>query len=156
MKTKQEQQNESVPEAIAPGDVPVETAPVTTVQGTDTEALREENEQLKATIRLTEAHRRITGELARAGARSPELLFASVGGDVQFDEDGAVANAAALVERLKASFPEQFGFDRPVGSINGGAGVAVAPRLTKEALAKMKPAEIAALDWADVRRVLAA
>ncbi|CAN5487321.1 hypothetical protein BH10ACI2_BH10ACI2_16270 [soil metagenome] len=117
--------------------------------------LQTENEMLRATIRQTTAHRQITGELAKAGARSPELLFASVRSDVQFGEDGSVVNAAALVQRLRASFPEQFGFARPSGSIDGGAGLAAAPRLTKEALAKMKPAEIAALDWADVRRVLA-
>lgn len=121
----------------------------------DLETLRAENELLKTTIRQTEAHRRLTGELTKAGARSPELLFATVKQEVQFAGDGSVVNAAALVGRLKSSFPEQFGFERPTGSIDGGAGVTVQPRLTKAALAKMKPAEIAALDWADVRKVLA-
>jgi hypothetical protein len=117
--------------------------------------LQAENETLRATIRQAEAHRRITGELAKAGARSPELLFASVRGDLQFAGDGSVVNTAALVARLRAQFPEQFGFDRPA-PIDGGAGFAAPPQLTKETLPKMRPAEIAALDWADVRRVLAA
>ncbi len=125
-------------------------------EGITLTGLQAENEQLKATIRLTEAHRQITGELAKAGARSPELLFESVKADLQFADDGKIENAAALVERLKTGFPEQFGFERPAASIDAGAGVAAAPQLSRDALAKMKPAEIAALDWSDVRRVLAA
>lgn len=117
--------------------------------------LQAENEQLKATIRNAEAHRQITGELTKAGARSPELLFDSVKADLQFAEDGSPANAAALIEKLKSGFPEQFGFERPTGSIDGGANGAAQPLLTKDALAKMKPGEIAALDWQDVKRVLA-
>lgn len=112
-----------------------------------------ENEQLKETLRIERAHRQITGELARNGARSPELLFDAVRGELQFDDDGAVANAAAIVGKLKASHPEQFGPPTPP-SIDAGAGRAVAPPLTREALAKMKPAEIAELDWNEVRRVL--
>jgi hypothetical protein len=60
----------------------------------------------------------------------------------------------ALLGKLKASFPEQFGTPPPA-SIDAGAGLRPTPQLTREALAKMKPAEIAALDWNDVRRVLA-
>ncbi len=122
----------------------------------DISQLREENEQLKATIRNASAHRQITGELERVGARSPELLFDAVKGDLQFSPDGAVANAAAIVERLRRSFPEQFGTDQPPASIDAGAGFAAVPRLSKESLAKMKPAEIAKLDWEDVKRTLAA
>ncbi len=127
-----------------------------TPEGVILTELQAENEQLKATIRLNAAHRQITGELAQAGARSPELLFDSVKGDLQFASDGNVENAAALVQRLRTAHPEQFGVERPAASIDAGAGMASAPRLTKEALAKMKPSEIAELDWADVRRVLAA
>ena len=116
--------------------------------------LEAENEELKATIRIGEARRQITGELARCGARSPELLFGSVAADLQFAADGTLENAAALVEKLKTGFPEQFGVQRPVGPIDGGAGRVTAPALTKEALAKMKPGEIAALDWAEVKGVL--
>jgi len=118
--------------------------------------LQAENEQLKATIRIGEAHRQITGELTRAGARSPELLFDSVKADLQFADGGTLENAAALIEKLKSGFPEQFGSERPTGSIDGGAGGGAQPQLTRDALAKMKPSEIAALDWSDVKRVLAA
>ena len=66
------------------------TYPPAIAGGTDTTdnaalaQLQAENEQLKATIRFDAAHRQITGELERAGARSPELLFDSVKGDLQF------------------------------------------------------------------------
>lgn len=125
----------------------------------ESEALAElqaENEQLKATIRLGLAHRQITGELARAGARSPELLFNAVKGDLQFADDGEPQNAAALIEKLKKAHPEQFGTQlHNVPSIDAGAGVATAPQLTREALRKMTTAEVAELDWNDVKRVLA-
>lgn len=117
--------------------------------------LRAENEQLRATIRDAAAQRLITGELGRVGARSPELLFAAVKGDLQFADDGSVTNAAAVIGELRQVFPEQFGIIAPPASIDAGAGTAHVPRLSKEALASMKPAEIAKLDWEDVKRTLA-
>ena len=117
--------------------------------------LQAENEQLKATISFDAAHRQITGELTQAGARSPELLFDSVRGELQFADDGTLENAAAIVAKLKTSFPEQFGTDTPQ-SIDAGSGQTAAPRLTRDALHRMSAAEIAELDWNDVRRVLAA
>lgn len=126
----------------------------------ESEALAElqaENERLKATIRLSEAHRQITGELAGAGARSPELLFNSVRDALQFADDGTLQNAAALVQKLRVEHPEQFGTQQQhFPSIDAGAGIATTPQLTRDALSKMKPAEIAELDWNDVKRVLAA
>jgi len=136
----------------------------TTPEGvTLTETLAElqaENEQLKATIRLGEAYRQITGELGRAGARSPELLFNSVRDALQFADDGTLLNSAALVKKLRDAHPEQFvteqpGTHQPVGSIDAGAGIATSPQLTRDALSKMTTAEIADLDWNDVKRVLA-
>lgn len=150
--------NGSVPGTIVTGAfaATAEETPVSIAPATDIEELRLENEQLKTTIRMAAAHRQITGELAKAGARSPELLFDSVKADLQYADDGTAQNAAALVERLKRSFPEQFGYERPTSSIDAGVGRIAAPQLTKDALAKMKPAEIAELDWADVKRVLSA
>lgn len=115
--------------------------------------LREENEQLRTNIRVAAAHRQITGELAAAGARSPELLFDSVKGDLQFADDGSLQNASAITAMLRSRYPEQFG-TQAFASIDAGAGVAQPPRLTKEALAKMSPSEITALDWEDVKRTL--
>lgn len=166
-KIKETNENRSEPPALAGGsDMVIENdsaseaplsrvgTPPTDAGGSDLMELRSENEQLRTQIRLDRAHRRITGELEQAGARSPELMFESVKGDLQFDGEDEIANAAALIKRLKTAFPEQFGFTPPP-SIDGGAGLNQEPRLSREALAKMKPAEIAALDWNDVRRVLA-
>ena len=122
----------------------------------DISRLRDENEKLKATIRNAAAHRQITGELGRVGARSPELLFEAIKADMQFADDGSVANAAAIIERLRRGFPEQFAGHASPASIDAGAGFAAVTRLSKESLAKMKPAEIAKLDWEDVKRTLAA
>lgn len=116
--------------------------------------LQAENEQLKATIRHDAAHRQITGELTQMGARSPELLFDSVKGELQFAGDGTLENAAAIVGKLKMSFPEQFGADTPQ-SIDAGSGQFATPRLTRDALHQMSAAEIAELDWNEVKRVLA-
>ncbi|MBP7377676.1 MAG: hypothetical protein KA956_14485 [Pyrinomonadaceae bacterium] len=118
-------------------------------------ALQAENEQLKTTIRLNAAKEQITASLTKAGARSPGLLFDAAKGDLQFAEDGGLANSAAIVERLTREFPEQFGVERPA-SIDAGAGRVAAPALTKEALSRMSASEIAKLDWAEVRQVLSA
>lgn len=139
--------------AEAGGDVSREAK---SAQNDDLVRLREENERLRATIRNVEAHRRITGELERVGARSPELLYEAVKSELEFGSDGGVTNAAAVVERLRRKFPEQFKASRTLPSIDAGAGTVELPSLTKEALAKMKPAEIAKLDWEEVKRTLAA
>lgn len=117
-------------------------------------SLRDENEKLKATIRNAAAHRQITGELGRIGARSPELLFEYVKGDLQFTDDDAVINAAAIVDKLRRQFPEQFG-TQTVAGIDAAAGQVQPPRLSKESLGRMTTAEIAQLDWNDVKRVIA-
>lgn len=117
--------------------------------------LKAENEELKTSIRLRDARDAITKELAASGARSPDLLFQTAKDDLQFDYEGTVANAAAIVRQMRKQFPEQFGVEQVGGSVDGGAGASGRSNtLTKESLAKMKPADIAKLDWADVRQVL--
>jgi len=121
----------------------------------EAEGLRAENIELKSSIRQRDARERIGQLLAAADARSPELLFTSVKDDLQFSGDGELQNAAALVERLKKTFPEQFGRPVPTGTVDGGAGTAArAPFLSVESLARMTPSQIQKLDWAEVRRVL--
>lgn len=117
--------------------------------------LQAENAELKAAMHLSDARAVVMAALAKAGARSPELLFDAVKGDLQFADDGKLENKSAILERMKTRFPEQFGYEKPTASIDGGAGNGGGITLTREALTKMKPAEVAALDWADVRRVLA-
>jgi len=118
------------------------------------EPLRKENENLRELLRLRDAREQMVGEFQKAGARSPGLLFAHAVDSLQFDDDGKVVNTAATVEKLRREFPEQFGRAVPP-SIDGGVKSQPADHLTKETLSKMKPAEVARLDWSEVRRVLA-
>ena len=115
------------------------------------EALAAENEALKSEIRMRAAAYDIETRLARAGARSPKLLSEQAKAGFQFDEEGRLVNAAAMIENLRRSYPEQFS----APSIDAGAGRNSGPTLTKEALSQMTPAEIQRLDWAEVRTVLA-
>ena len=134
-----------------------ETANAASAAESNAEAqqLRAENETLRQTLRMRDARAALTTELKNAGARSPELLFESVQSQIQFDEQGVPVNIAAVTANLKQKFPEQFGPDLP-SSIDAGAGRNDQNKfLTREALTKMKPAEIARLDWNDVRQVLA-
>lgn len=116
-----------------------------------------ENRNLKQMIRLRDAREELTTVLVERGARSPGLLFAYAIDDLQFDDENKLTNASDLVRKLERSFPEQFEQHVTVPSINGGAGASNRPAaITRESLAKMRPAEIAALDWNEVKRVLAA
>ncbi|MFT3743302.1 MAG: hypothetical protein QM785_03305 [Pyrinomonadaceae bacterium] len=114
---------------ISSSEMPVVVPPADSGGSDLVTQLRAENEQLKATIRNAEAHRQITGELGRVGARSPELLFEAVKGDLQFADDGSLVNAAAVIDSLRRVFPEQFGVVTPPASIDAGAGTAHIPRL---------------------------
>jgi hypothetical protein len=115
------------------------------------EALTAENEALKNEIRMRAAAYDIETQLARAGARSPKLLSEQAKTGFQFDEEGRLVNAAAMIENLRRTYPEQFS----APSIDAGAGRSSGPTLTKEALSRMTPAEIRRLDWAEVRTILA-
>lgn len=118
--------------------------------------LRRENEELKLAARMKTAHGLFTQELSKLGARSPELLFDTVRGKIQFDEGGEPLNTAALVADLRSKFPEQFGSHQTSASIDAAAGAGDRPNfLTAEALAKMTPQEIARLDWNEVPSILA-
>ena len=115
-------------------------------------SMKQENETLKNLIRVRDARDAITQSLAAEGAQSPGLLFAYAVDSLQFDEEGKLVNAEAVVDHLKRSFPEQF---RKYESIGGGAGtVNQPPPLTRAALAKMSPAEISKLDWAAVKEAM--
>lgn len=117
--------------------------------------LASENEELKKEIRMRAAAYEVEAKLAMAGARTPGLLADKAKEAFQFDEDGKLANPEALVESLRRSYPEQFGRDVRVGSIDAGAGRNASPPLTRDALSRMSVAEIQRLDWDEVRDVLA-
>jgi len=136
------------------GDEMVDVTPDVSESNAEADMLRSENDQLRHAIRMRDAREALTKELNAANARSPQLMFESVRGEIQFDRDGRPSNIAAITADLKQKFPEQFGSDQPA-SIDAGVGRANQNNfLTREALAKMTPQEIAQLDWNDVRSVL--
>lgn len=126
-----------------------------TTEASELERLTAENGALKEVIRMRAAAYEFESRLAAAGARSPGLLVKEAGMGFQFGEDGKLVNPEALVEQLRRGYPEQFGRDNPVGSIDAGAGRNAAPPLTREALSRMSPADIQRLDWDEVRSALA-
>jgi hypothetical protein len=145
--TKNTQPPHEINPAAAENTVPADTEIIST--------LRAEIDGLQSELRLIAAREDLVSKLETAGARSPQLLFASVRDKLQFGGDHALENGEALVAMLKHDLPEQFGMHTPAASIDGGSGATANARpLTKEALAKMSPEQISRLDWATVRQVL--
>ncbi len=125
--------------------------------------LQAENAALKKQIAEQAAHSSLKDKLKQAGARTPKLLLDAAKDALKFTAAGEIENAVEIIEALKEKFPEQFGVTTnalptapAVHSIDAGARPPAKPSLTREALAKMTPAQIAELNWDDVRRVLAA
>jgi hypothetical protein len=116
------------------------------------EDLAAENEALRGEIRMRDAIYDIETKLAQAGAKSPGLLTDRAKERFQFSEEGDLTNAEAVVEHFRKTYPEQFA----PASIDASAGRTPRPTLTKEALARMTPAEIQRLDWAEVKATLSA
>jgi hypothetical protein len=141
-------------QALLPFDPPLEEKPA--AKPGEIETLRLEISGLRHSLRLAEARNEMTPLLRSAGARSPELLFEAAGKLMQFADDGTLQNAESISAELKHKFPEQFAGTSAQPTIDAGAGSTVFPHaLTRETLAKMKPAEVARLNWDDVRQVLA-
>ena len=114
------------------------------------EELAAENETLKADLCMRSAVYDVESRLTRAGARSPALLAERAKESFQFSAEGDLINAQAVVEHFRKAYPEQF----TASSIDATAGRTTRPAPTKEALARMTPAEIQRLDWNEVRHVL--
>src|ERR1043166_987534 len=110
--------------------------------------LRAENERLKKQLQERDAHSSLKDKLRQAGARTPKLLLEAAKGALKLTAAGEIENAVEIIDALKEKFPEQFGGHTPptVPSIDAGAGRVTKPVLTREALAKMKPSEIAELN----------
>ena len=114
------------------------------------EELAAENETLKAEIHMRDAGYDIKTRLAQAGAKSPGLLTDRSKESFQFSDEGELVNAEAIIAHLKQIYPAQF----PNYSIDATVGRTPRPTLTKESLARMTPAEIQRLDWAEVKATL--
>jgi hypothetical protein len=152
----------STPTAETPKGVTLTSAVTATGEPTLAE-LQAENATLKKQIAEQTAHTSLKDKLKQAGARTPKLLLDAAKDALSFTVAGELENAVEIIEALKEKFPEQFGTTNnapvtapAIPSIDAGAGRTLAPKLTREALAKMTPAQIAELNWDDVRRVLAA
>jgi len=115
------------------------------------EELAAENAELKSQLHMRAATYDVEARLTRAGARSPGLLAERARESFQFSDEGELSNAEAVIEHLKRTWPEQF----TPASIDASAGRTAHPTLTKEALARMSPAEIQRLDWNEVKSALA-
>ena len=143
--------NETGEQMVLPFDPPLDKR---ADEPSEVDILRAQNAELQTRLKQREVRDDVTLSLRSAGARSPELLFEAARDALQFSDDGAVENAEAVVAEMKRRFPEQFGAAN-LPSIDGGAGRGGQPAaLTKDALAKMKPDEIARLDWATVKQAL--
>lgn len=114
--------------------------------------------ELESAQRLTNTRDAAVEALAKAGARNPELLWKTIQTDVEFDDAGKPKNLEALVTGLKTDYADQFGEPKPTEGVDGGAGQGGkgGDTLTAEKLAKMTPAEINALPWEEVSKVMAA
>jgi hypothetical protein len=139
---------------VLPFETPVDARPRAAPAPPEVDILRAQNAELQIRLKQREVRDDVTLSLRSAGARSPELLFEAARDALQFSDDGSVENTEAVVAEMKSRYPEQFG-TATQPSIDGGAGRGGQPdALTKDALAKMKPDEIARLDWAVVKQAL--
>lgn len=112
-------------------------------------------QELESGQRLRDAKDAVTAALTKAGARSPELIWQAMKGDLEFDDKGGVKNLDALVNSYKTDFADAFGIEKPGETINGGAGGQAATKLTIEQIQKMTPEQINE-NWEEVEKVLKA
>lgn len=122
---------------------------------TETPDLAAENATLRTRVREMAASQALNAALEKAGVTATSLVTKALIADVQFDDADAPVNVAALIAKARGEFPAVFRSDAANGI---DARVASPPpeRLTREMLKKMSPAEIAKLDWEQVRAALSA
>ena len=120
------------------------------------ERAKAETEELRNQLRERDARDAVKDEAAKLGVKNPAAIYKIVKDELEYDDKGNVSNLADVIESAKADFPELFD-TKPNQSIDAGAGTTgTGDVLTKEKLAKMTPAEINALPWEDVQKVLTA
>lgn len=88
-----------------------------------------ELETLRATIRDTQAESAFLDAAQKANAVAPKTLFRAYKSDLEYDDDGAVTNLAAVIEKAQADEPTLF--RQSTGSADGGRkGEATTDKLT--------------------------
>lgn len=130
------------------------TEPIETLEA-ETPDLAAENAVLRTRVREMAASQALNAALEKAGVAATSLVTKALIADVQFDDADAPVNVAALIAKARGEFPDVFRND----AVNGiDARVASPPpeSLTREMLKKMSPAEIAKLEWEQVRAALSA
>lgn len=121
----------------------------------DLEKANNRIKELEAERRLTSAKDEVIAALTKANAQSPELLWKTLQGDLEFDDAGKVKNLDTLVTGLKTDYAEMFGEKKPEGGADGGAGQGGGETtLTLEKVNKMSASEINE-NWDEVSKVLA-
>lgn len=113
--------------------------------------------ELQQTIRMRDAKDEVVAALEKAGAKATGLMWNAIKGDLEFDDKGKLTNLKDLVKELQAEYADQFGEPKPEGTVEGGAGQQTGggSGLTKEKLATMSASDIKALDWEEVKKVMA-
>lgn len=124
---------------------------------TDAEKKDAEIIDLKNTIRLRDAKDEVVAALTKEGAKGTDLMWKAIKGEIEFDDKtGKPTNLKDLIKDLKADYPDSFGEPKPTEGIDAGKGQDKnTGTLTKEKLAAMSPSEIQALDWEEVKKVMA-
>lgn len=111
--------------------------------------------EYKTQLRMRDAKDIVIAALEKAGTKATGLMWNAIKGDLEFDDKGKLTNLDSLVKDLQADYPDQFGTPKPGESIDAAGKTTGGGTLTKEKLAKMMPAEINALDWEEVKKVMA-
>lgn len=118
------------------------------------ERTKAEIADLQTQIKTRDARDAVNTEAAKLGVKNPGLIYKLVKEELEFAADGKVSNLAEVFDSAKTEYPDLFD-TKPNQSIDAGAGTTGTPgTLTKEKLATMTPAEINALDWSVVSKVL--
>lgn len=111
--------------------------------------------EYRTQLQMRDAKDVVVAALEKAGAKATALMWNAIKGDLEFDDKGKLTNLDSLVKDLQADYPDQFGTPKPGESIDAAGKTTGGGTLTKEKLAAMTPAEVMALPWDEVSKVMA-
>lgn len=122
---------------------------------TEDERKDAEISDMRTQLRMRDAKDDVIAALEKAGTKATGLMWNAIKGDLEFDDKGKLTNLDSLVKDLQADYPDQFGTQKPGESIDAAGKTKGGETLTKEKLALMTPAEVMALPWDEVSKVMA-